>query len=168
MLRLSDQATSVGADDQLLIEVQAVSMSPGALAVLERVREVLRLVLAAGEGEWPDLAEWRVTLPQWFLSACAEEETPENAEKWLAWWRTLDPDARAQAARDRPWSLTDWLHWLYPPERQWFWWGASTNGDDLITITVVVNGWPAPLGALEWLLKAAGASTVVTSDRGSA
>jgi hypothetical protein len=54
----------------------------------------------------------------------------------------------------------DWLYWLEPSERQWFWWDAAVERPDALRVIVEVAGWPAPLGAHDWLLLAAGAIEV--------
>ena len=54
----------------------------------------------------------------------------------------------------------DWLHWLEPDNRTWFWWDAAVTQDDALRVMVEVPGASAPLGALEWLFKASGAGEV--------
>ncbi len=130
-----------------------------AVDVVSRAKEVLLVVVSMNaEGSTP--ASRRDQLPAWFVDACAPEPSPEEAEAWLVWWRGLDPETRRRAALDKPWSLADWEYWLQPEERQWYWWDAVTHGEHSATVSVEVLGWPAPLGALGWLLRAAGATTV--------
>jgi hypothetical protein len=140
--------------------------TPGeASDLLRRCREVLREVLeTAMAEEWPAEDTWAQRLPDWFVQACAAEETAEEAARWLAKWRELDDEARVRAARERPWSLPDWLYWLQPDERQWFWWDAVVRGKHEARIFVEVPGWPVALGALEWLLRAAGADSINVAD----
>lgn len=86
--------------------------------------------------------------------------TPVEAANWLAWWRGLDPQGQARAEEEKGWTLPDWLYWMRPDERQWYWWDLSVKSDRSATLAVAVPGWPAPLGALRWLLKVAGADSV--------
>lgn len=146
--------------NSLLVELQATSISPGGSVLLPRIKEVLRIVIGSTNATWPEVEDWRELLPGWFVNACAEEESPEESAAWLTWWRALGSEERGEAARNRPWSLADWLHWLRPDERQWYWWDALVDEDDSLHIVVVVDGWPSPLGALEWLAKAAGADVI--------
>jgi hypothetical protein len=127
--------------------------------VLERAREVLGVVLthAAASPPRPSLGVWRRLLPEWFVESCAPEQSREQAERGLRWWRDLPPEERARVSREQPWRLADWLYWLRPPERQWFWWHAVVESPDTLRVMVEIPSWPAPLGALEWLLRAAGA-----------
>jgi hypothetical protein len=143
-----------------LVEVY-VSTGGSASDLFSRCREVVRaaLVEAAGQ-EWPSVDAWSQKLPGWFVRACAAEESAEEAARWLTWWRGLDDDARVRAARERPWSLPDWLHWLQPDERQWYWWDAIAHGAHEGRVLVEVPAWPTALGALEWLLRVAGADRV--------
>lgn len=65
--------------------------------------------------------------------------------------------------RDQGWSLADWLHWLEPSQREWFWWDAFLQSRNTLLERVQVNGWPTPLGALEWLLRVCGATDVAAT-----
>ena len=51
----------------------------------------------------------------------------------------------------------NWLFWLLPEERTWYWWDGEVSGPHEVRLWVEVAGGPAPLGALEWLVRAAGA-----------
>lgn len=136
------------------------------VAVIARAKEVARSVVATSAASW-DPEETRLRLPAWFVAGCAPEQSVEEAQEWLNWWRRLDDDGRAKAERERPWSVADWLFWLAPDERQWYWWDAVVDDDHSARIFVEVAGWPAALGALGWLLRVAGATTVeevATSD----
>jgi len=53
---------------------------------------------------------------------------------------------------------------MEPFERQWFWWDAEIGRDGTLRVTVEIPGWPAALGALDWLLRAAGAAEVVHDE----
>jgi hypothetical protein len=132
-----------------------------ARTVLARCRSVLRAVLDHSAGEWPAAQEWRSLLPAWFVAACAPERSREELEQWLAWWRTLAPDDRARADAERPWALADWLYWLMPSERCWFWWDAEVRPGGTLLVLVEVPGLPTALGALDWMLRAAGATDII-------
>jgi len=147
-----------------VVEVN-VRASGAAADVLRRSREVLHAVLIGAEPAWPSVEVWSRRLPLWFVEGCAAEQSAEDREQWLDWWRGLDPAARASAAEERPWSFRDWLSWLQPGERQWFWWDGRVVGPDEARILVEVPSWPTALGALTWLLRVAGAEiTTVASD----
>jgi len=124
---------------------------------MARAREVMAAILDGPESQQSPAEFWRDELPRWFVEACAPERPREEVEQWLHWWRSLPLEEQARATREQPWTLADWLFWLDPCERQWFWWDATVDHPDRATIVVEVPGWPAPLGALEWLLRAAGA-----------
>jgi hypothetical protein len=137
--------------------VTVVGSCPGNAAdVLARCREVMSVVLEYQTGEWPDVEAWRRLLPDWFVEACVDESA-EETERWLAEWRSLPPDQQAAADEGKPWSLSDWLYWLEPDEREWFWWDARVDDENCVRVEVEVAGWPTPLGALAWLLRTAGA-----------
>jgi hypothetical protein len=133
--------------------------APDVQSVLERAREVLRVVVPLTSAELEQEAAQPSRLQGWFVRGCAPEPTPEEAAEWLAWWRSLGPVARSRAEAEKPWTLGDWLSWLAPAERQWFWWGASVDSETSATV-VEVTDWPVPVWALRWLLKVAGAENV--------
>jgi hypothetical protein len=126
---------------------------------------VLRAVLEHAGPSWPSLSGWRQVLPAWFVESSAPEQSREEAERWLGWWRSLPAEEQARVTRAQRWTLADWLYWLEPSERQWFWWDAIVESPDTLRVLVEVSGWPAPLGALEWLLRAAGSVEVVREER---
>ncbi len=135
-----------------------------ARTVLDRCRSVLAVILDHSGPEWPTVEEWRSLLPKWFVAASSPERSREDAERWLAWWRTLGPADQARAESEQRWTLADWLYWMEPFERQWFWWDAEIGTDGTLRVTVEIPGWPAALGALDWLLRAAGAAEVVHDE----
>jgi hypothetical protein len=117
-------------------------------------------VLAHVGPPWPSVERWSRLLPAWFVEGCAPERDQDEAEQWLAWWRTLPADEQARVSSEQRWSLADWLYWLEPSERQWFWWDAAVEDSTRLRVMVEVSGLPAPLGALLWLLRASGAGTI--------
>lgn len=128
--------------------------------MIERAKDVLAVVVAVPPAEWrPEVVQQ--SLPAWFVEKCAPER---SNEAWLAWWRSLAVPDRIQAERERSWSVADWLFWLAPDERQWHWWDAVVDGERSAKVLVEVPSWPAAIGALEWLLRAAGAASVDILD----
>lgn len=73
--------------------------------VIKSARSVLRVVLAMGPDELRSPGTVVGRLPQWFVANCAAERPPEVDEQWLTWWRGLEPEAKARAAYERPWTL---------------------------------------------------------------
>ncbi|MBI2685208.1 MAG: hypothetical protein HYX27_02755 [Acidobacteria bacterium] len=80
-------------------------------------------------------------------------------------WRQMSPEEQAKTEEERSWPLADWLYWMDPSRRRWWWWDAQELPDlDHIVLAVEVNDWPFPWGALRWLFRAAGASSVVAEE----
>jgi hypothetical protein len=48
--------------------------------------------------------------------------------------------------------------------RQWFWWDGVIINESTIKVVVEVEDYPFAWGALEWLFKAVGATTVTEED----
>jgi hypothetical protein len=144
--------------------VAVLARCPDAARTRDRAAEVMTAVLTHGRPVWPPEADWAHLLPAWFVEACGPELSPAAAEERMRRWRALPPAAQARASAEERWSLANWLFWLEPDERQWFWWDAQPEGGDSLRVTVEIPGWPAPLGALGWLLRAAGATEVTYED----
>jgi hypothetical protein len=145
-------------------EIAAIELSVGSAdsgLLLQRCREVMEVVLRHDEQQdWPTLAGWRRELPEWFVVACGPEQSGEEAQRWLVWWKSLPPAEQGEVEDRQPWALSDWLEWLQPSERTWYWLGAEKDGPHRLRVWLDVDGSPAPIGALEWLLKAAGATEI--------
>ncbi len=141
----------------------AVSCDGHAERLLDGLREVMSVVAAHQDGDWPPLDRWRDLLPAWFVEACAPERSPAETDAWLERWRALPPAEQRAAEQAAGWSLADWLFWLEPDERRWFWWDGATIDSNTLRVDIEVAGWPAPLGALDWLVRTCG-GTVITVD----
>jgi hypothetical protein len=135
--------------------------APEAGIVLERAREVLRLVNAESRGDWPSEKQWKQVLPKWFLEQCEREKTQAEAEAWLARWDKLSPEEKQREERDKRWSLRNWLYWLNPDQRAWYWWDGAVVKDDQLVVAIQVDSWPFPWGAFAWLFRTAGAVQVL-------
>lgn len=124
--------------------------------VLEKAKEVLRVMLLVDPAKWPDDADWPKILPQWFVGRCGPEPTDEEVErrKHLPWEQKL------RVADVSDWDLLGWVHWFRPENRFWWWWDAAAFTPDLLVVAIEVQEWPFPWGSLKWLLRAAGARKV--------
>lgn len=129
-------------------------------AVVGRAKEILMIVDREIPTRRPSVAKWSRLLPGWFVQACAPEMAPEQQATWLAAWRASSEVAKAALEAEEAWTLAGWLHWMSPSERQWWWWSAEMSPHPVVTVEV--DAWPFPWGALSWLLRAAGATSVVS------
>jgi hypothetical protein len=139
----------------------------GADDVLAKVVSILSIVdeTVLLSASWPSDEEWASILPEWFASACAAPMTLQQTEQWLAWWRGLPRDKQAKVENERKWSLDSWIYWFQPENRYWYWWDAKILDDRAHIIAVVqVEDWPFPWGALRWLFRAAGASSLEAEE----
>lgn len=141
-----------------MIATLTVYCDGNALEVLTRVKQVLGLVLQAGNPAALSIEQWRETLPSWFVSQCADEITQAEAERR----RLLPYEQRVELAKH--WSLGGWLYWFGLDERPWEWWSAKIILDTCFSIDLVVPGFPYPSGAIEWLLQCSGAKGIERMD----
>ena len=121
--------------------------------VLARCKEVMQSVLVQNVDRWPTDAEWHSLLPAWFVAACPDEAMTQQV---LARWFELSKEEQSRLT-SKLWSVSNWVYWFLPEERQWFWWDASTPDGNTVELLVEVFGHPFPSGSLEWLLEASGA-----------
>lgn len=130
--------------------------------VLHRTRELLLAVLRSPAGS--GAADLRTAVPEWFREACAPEETAEQEQTRLERRRALSPAERLQQVQERRWSLESWLQWFTSKKRLWCWWDAQVRNPNAIDATVLVLNRPAPVAALDWAFRAAGANAVEIED----
>jgi hypothetical protein len=160
MNRISSKTPSV-LNSNTLGTVRFLVDCPGnASEVLAKALEVLKIIVTKSLDGWPSDASWSEVLPQWFLRECAPEMSLEEAQKWLQWWKSLDSEMQDKIEKEKKWSLLDWLYWLEPSHRKWFWWGSEELSKNQLVIAVEVIDWPFAWGALAWLLRASGAERV--------
>lgn len=124
---------------------------------LEVLKTVAQKSLAAS---WPGDAEWRTILPNWFVSRCAQEMTDEEINSCDKQLRKKSRAEQIRIERKKDWSLSAWLYWFEPDNREWYWWGSEVKDANTLEIKVITLGWPFPWEALRWLLRAAGAIDV--------
>ena len=112
---------------------------------MDQIKKVMSMVATAGARiEWPADEEWRRQLPDWLISSF-HEYTPEELQQYLKDKVTLG------------WDFGSWLAAL--KDRSWRWWGEDFS-EKIVTITLLVDGWPYSLGAFTHLLRAAGAQSI--------
>jgi hypothetical protein len=121
-------------------------------------RIVWRIVLEQSFSSNLNLEKWHNILPHWFVEKCEAEITIEEALHR----RTLSIEERIRLSEK--WSLSAWVHWLQPEERQWSWWKAEIVSSRLLKLKVVAQDFPFPNGSLEWLFKCCGAVSIELSS----
>lgn len=119
--------------------------------ILERCKNVLRKVVDPPVSLDAPVADWTHLLPEWFVKACYPEITRAEADEIMS-------QPAGSELLGKMWSVSDFLHWFKPEMRLWHWWSSEINGPDKFTITLLIDDWPFPSGALHFLLKAAGAT----------
>jgi len=132
--------------------------------VLDRVKTVLKSVIMPLTGEWPSFDDWRQMLPEWFIVSCAPEVSQIEAQERIARWQKLSWEDKAKIDREKKWSLSNWLSWMVPDQRPWFWWDEEINDPGRIRLAIEVPDWPFPWRALRWLFIAAGATDVKAEE----
>jgi hypothetical protein len=131
--------------------------------VAERCRNVLTVVLSSRVDAEAPLHHWDTSLPSWFVQACAPEMTLQEMERWLEEWRAMTPEQKRISGQSERWSLANWLHWFQPSERQWEFWDCQAE-PGMVRLRLQLDAWPFTHGALDWLLRAAGAHHVISEE----
>ncbi len=123
-------------------------------------KEVLKALDRAALAGWPQ-EPISPSFPAWFIAGCAPESSRQDSEQWLAWWANLPAREKIKAEEEKDWSLENWLYWMEPQNREWFWWDAAVEDNpERVILQLEVTAWPFSWGALRWLLRTAGASGV--------
>ena len=136
--------------------------------VLNLAKRVLVIVNYNSELVWPSFEEWSKILPNKFVNNCAPELSKSESEKEINYRRSLPWEKQVSLEKNKKWSLGNWLVWLEPETREWFWWNAHKfdgeieNTHFLIEVTALDD--PFTSGALKWLFKACGAIDVISTD----
>jgi hypothetical protein len=131
--------------------------------VLEKARSLMILVDQAAD-KWPREDQWLKLLPDWFVKKCSPEITQEEAELELARLSNLAPSEQVEAEENAAWSVSNWLSFLQPENRNWYWWDAKILTSDCVAVAVEVDHWPFPWGSLRWLFRAAGAEKLEAEE----
>ncbi|BCQ36931.1 hypothetical protein ERHA54_45420 [Erwinia rhapontici] len=140
-----------------------------ASSVLSMAKEVMTIVNSHSTQSWLSLDEWSKTLPSRFVNGCSPELTEEEKGKQSERWDGLTYEEKiAEASHDDKWTLSSWLSWLAPEEREWFWWNAvlfdAPLNNSYFLIEVTALDFVFMHGALKWLFKACGAIDVISED----
>lgn len=107
--------------------------------VLERSRQVMRLVSVAQREDWPADQEWLRRLPAWFLDSFSGH--------------TLDQ----LLANPTLWDFGSWLDAMKDPG--WEWWSSEVHAQTGVVRCVAYSD-PFAVEPLVYLLRAAGAQDV--------
>jgi hypothetical protein len=113
--------------------------------ILDRCKQVLRVVLQASAEDWPSTDAWRSRLPEWFVEVCSEEISQAEAE------RRLRLSLKERISLSQRWTVSAFVHWFRPEERYWYWWDAEVKDTNTIHIKVIAQDEPFPWGSLDWL-----------------
>lgn len=117
--------------------------------ILTKILEVMQMILEIPKSNWLSESVWRDKLPQWLQNASPDSNREEIE-------RTLNSVPRDQW-HELPWQLGSWLHGMQ--YRGWRWSGYTLN-QNILTVYLVIDDSPVYEGALEHLLRAAGAKDV--------
>jgi hypothetical protein len=90
--------------------------------------------------------------------------TDDYLQALLPHWLYSHFDKPAKGATLAASDYPDYPSWLYVMRRRcWEWWGCKRDGH-MLTVQLVVDGFPCPTGALTYLARAAGAVVVTTEE----
>ncbi|MCB0086003.1 MAG: hypothetical protein KDE47_33920 [Caldilineaceae bacterium] len=122
---------------------------PPSEAVLLRVLELMNLMLAVSKDQWLSDIDWKIRLPEWFLTATPYHPIEELTELMESTpkdeWHLL------------PFKYTNWLRGMKC--RGWRWFGYTVQQNMLI-VHIVIDNSPVYEWTIEHLLRAAGAKNV--------
>jgi hypothetical protein len=109
--------------------------------LLQRTKSLLVIVDKIALSGWLADEEWGSRLPEWFTNACSPSMSTAQAEEWLTTWRRLTREQQDEVEATKKWSLENWLYWMEPKNRQWFWWDAAALDTSQVILTVEAPEW---------------------------
>lgn len=130
--------------------------------VLNKAKTLLICVDRAVISGWPDDGTWFHILPRWFVTRCGPERTQKEAEEELERWRSLSREEQLKVHKEQPWPVTNWLYWFRPENREWYWWDDNIQDLSTCIVTVEVTDWPFSWEAFAWMLRASGATEIIS------
>jgi hypothetical protein len=133
--------------------------SGNAQEVLSRTKQAMEVVARVTASEGKEVEIWKKALPSWLVSVFRPQPTRAEIEAVLK----LSLEGK-QKWGEQNWDLESWLHWFRPENRYWYWWDAEVRDENTLVVAIEVSEWPFPWGALKWLLKAAGATSVEAEE----
>ena len=121
----------------------------------ERVREALAAVLSGHLSTINDYDYWSTRLPKWFVEECRPALTRVEIMR-----ARLDRSFHFKLASG-PLDILGWLDTFAPEFKVWEWLGTEIIDSQTLHIHLSIDGWPYSSGPLNWLIRAAGASSVL-------
>lgn len=118
---------------EMPVRLEATAANPQ--EVLDRIKQVMRLIAARRDDEDPERADWRTLLPDWFTASF--DHSLEEIE--------ANPDL---------WDFDSWVMMAFDCDLVW--WSSAVAGG-AITVNLCAGGWPYAPSCLLFLLRAAGA-----------
>lgn len=140
-----------------------VTCLDNASQVVEKSKEVLLAVnrTLINRDSWPQDEEWQSLLPNWFVRSCKPEMTSQEVQEYFEWWYSLSYEEKLEQEKlPQTWSLSNWISYFDPEQREWYWWSAKIIDSNHFVVSVEIRQWPFPSGSLYWLLQVSGASKI--------
>ena len=128
----------------------------------DKINQVVRLV-NTNSSNWPDYEYWLSILPLWFINYCKTQMSKQENNEWLLYWKTLNNEDKREAEIKKGWALADWLYWMEPCNRPWFFYSIELQDSTCVLVTVFTDENSPPVGALEWLLNSNRINGVIES-----
>lgn len=143
------------------VEFIVVADSP-VTDVMKKSEEILKLIDEISIDGWPSLEEWKSSFPPWFLQKFERELTPEEANAALREWQlSRSDDSKITADElEYSWTFSNWIYWFEHENRSWFWSHEKIESQSRARLFVDFIEYPFAWGALDWLLKCCGATSL--------
>jgi hypothetical protein len=141
-----------------------------AQASLDRCKELLVAVThwIPPRHELPvSVEDWKAHTPDWFVRACAPEVSPARADEERRGRTVLDDEGKLSSQAEQPWTFASWIAWFDSSsglQRSWYWWDGGTTDDSDFWIEAETVEGPAAVGTLTWMMRAAGAHSVIEAN----
>lgn len=143
-----------------------IKCSNNSTVVMELARKtLLEINYQYDNDKWLTIENWKQILPEQFLANCVPEMADDEIAMHKKWWESLSyKEKLKEAKKEDKWMLSNWLYWLEPKERVWFWWGSEVLDENHFVFSAKTLDDLFLSGSLKWLFLGSGAKSVVGLD----
>ena len=116
---------------------------------VEKILEVVRIIIEHNSDSWPDDADWDSNIPAW-IQEKIPKLAPEECQKILN-------NTPRELWNKLPWEFYSWIDAIH--DRAWEWWSYKSDGN-MAKFYLISLGIPERINAFEQIIIASGGKII--------
>ena len=116
---------------------------------VEKILEVVRIIIEHNSDSWPDDADWDSNIPAW-IQEKIPKLAPEECQKILN-------NTPRELWNKLPWEFYSWIDAIH--DRAWEWWSYKLDGN-IAKFYLISLGIPERINAFEQIIIASGGKII--------